>query len=371
VIVTPRRILIVRLSHLGDVVHALPVFHALRNEHPEAEIGWAVQPEFAELLEGLPGLARTFLFERRRGAGAWIRLLSAVREWGPDWAIDAQGNAKSAVATMGSGAGRRSGLHPCDWREPFAARVLTDHADPVATREPHAMERMLALAAHVAPGTTRHRFDPGLSPEEMRAGRTRLAGFVGDSHAPVVLLHLSAPSDVRSWPISSFERLARSLAARGESVLVLSGPREEAGGRALAERSGSIPSLAHWIGQRGLRELAALFAATVERGGRIVACDSGPMHLAAALGLPVVCLSGPQDERRTGPWPLLRIHRALRATDPPLCAPCLARRCDHPEGNICMTRISPEDVLSRGFDGTPASRSAPDRSSWSLSEIHR
>lgn len=385
--VSPRRILLVRFSHLGDVVHALPVFHALRAAHPRAEIAWAVQPEFAGLLDGLPGLARTFLFERRRGARAWLRLLSEIREWGPDWAVDAQGNAKSALATIGSGAGRRSGMHPRDWREPFAARVLTDHADAVAGPAAHAMERMLALAGHVAPDSSPPRTDPVLSREELRAGRARLADLAGDSALPATLLHLSSPEDVRSWPIASFESLARALAARGERAIVLSGPQEESEGRTLAERTAGIPHLTHWIGQRGLRELAALFAAVAERGGRIVSCDSGPMHLAAAVGLPVVCLSGPQDERRTGPWPVRDPeaasscpHRTLRAPNPPPCAPCLARRCDHPEGPVCMSRISPAEALLTALEigdsahlassaEPPASRPAPDRSSWSLSEI--
>ncbi|MFN0007481.1 MAG: glycosyltransferase family 9 protein [Planctomycetota bacterium] len=376
-----------RLSHLGDVVHALPVYHALRAAHPRAEIAWAVQPEFAGLLDGLPGLARTFLFERRRGARAWLRLLTELREWGPDWAVDAQGNAKSALATIGSGAGRRSGMHPRDWREPFAARVLTDHAMAVAGGAAHAMDRMFALAAHVAPDAGPPRRDPLLSREEMGAGRARLAKFVGQPALPATLLHLSSPEDVRSWPIASFESCARALAARGESVLVISGPQEEAEGRALAERTAGVENLGHWTGQRGLRELAALFAAAAERGGRIVACDSGPMHLAAAVGLPVVCLSGPQDEHRTGPWPVRdhegaapSPHRTLRASNPPPCAPCLARRCNHPEGRVCMTRITPAEVLLAGLDHgrwtphasspqPPASRPAPDRSSLSLSEI--
>jgi len=371
VIASPRRILIVRLSHLGDVVHALPVYHALRSAHPQSEIAWAVQPEFAGILDGLPGLARTFGFERRRGARAWLRLLSEIRAWNPDWAVDAQGNAKSAFATLASGAARRSGMHPRDWREPFAARVLTDHADAVAEAPAHAMDRMFALAAHVAPDARERRLDPWLSPEERDKGRARLAALGVGAEGPVTILILSSPDDVRSWPIASYESLARVLVSRGEPAILLSGPQEEAEGRALKERTAGLPRLVHWIGQRGLRELAGVFAAAAERGGRAVACDSGPMHLAAAVGLPVVCLAGPQDERRTGPWPRSGLHRVVRASDPPRCAPCLARRCDHPEGNVCMSRIPVEAVLSAGPAGSPASRPAPDRSSWSLSEIER
>jgi len=363
-----RRILLIRLSHLGDVVHALPVFHALRAAHPSAEIAWAVQPEFAGLLEGLPGLARIFRFERRKGVAAWIPFLSGIRGWDPDWAVDAQGNAKSAMATIGSGAKRRTGLHPQDWREPFAARVLTEHAAPTRGEVPHAMDRMLSLARFVAPDRELLRADPALSESELEAGRARLASLLGDRDGPVVILHLSAPPDVRAWPVGHFETLARALDEGGDRVLVLSGPQEEEEGRALARQMSGVPRVRHAVGQRGLRELAALFAAARDRGGRILCCDTGPMHLAAALALPVVCLAGPQDARRTGPWPLPggpdALHAVLRAPDPPACAPCLARRCTHPEGAVCMSRIRPEAALRTLLQEAGASRRGREPSSY-------
>ena len=215
-------------------MHALPVFHALRDTQPDAEIAWAVQPEFAGLLAGLPGLGRIFRFERRGGTRAWISLLSGIRAWAPDWAVDAQGNAKSALVTIGSGARRRSGLHPRDWRERFAACVLTDHAPALEGPLVHAMQRMHALARHVASGSRSgnpERRDPGLSQAELDSGHARLDGLVGSQSAPIAILHLSSPRDVRSWPIRSFESLARSLAGRGCQVLVLSGPEESVEGR--------------------------------------------------------------------------------------------------------------------------------------------
>ena len=107
--------------------------------------------------------------------------------------------------------------------------------------------------------------------------------------------------------------------------------------------------VAHIIGQEGLRELAALFRAARDRSGFLVCCDSGPMHLAEAVGLPVVCLAGPQDARRTGPWPLPgqdSLHVVVRATPEPSCAPCLSRSCAHREGPVCMDRIEPEAVVA-------------------------
>jgi ADP-heptose:LPS heptosyltransferase len=107
----------------------------------------------------------------------------------------------------------------------------------------------------------------------------------------------------------------------------------------------------------GLAALDAFFAAAARKGALFVGCDSGPMHLAWAAGMRVVLLAGPQDERRTGPWPVPRSgsplassaeraheHAIVRAGMQPSCAPCLSRRCTHPEGNVCMTRIDPSRV---------------------------
>jgi len=100
---------------------------------------------------------------------------------------------------------------------------------------------------------------------------------------------------------------------------------------------------------------SAVFRAAADRGLELVACDSGPMHLAAAHGLPVILLEGPQDAARTGPWPLHGAradtderahHRTVRARERPHCAPCLARRCRHPEGAVCLLHIQPADVLA-------------------------
>ena len=99
----------------------------------------------------------------------------------------------------------------------------------------------------------------------------------------------------------------------------------------------------------------------------MVCCDSGPMHLAASVGLGVLCLAGPQDERRTGPWPLPARgggHAVLRAGDPPPCAPCRSRRCDHPEGAVCMSRIEPAAAVRALLPGADTSRRGRDSSSW-------
>ncbi len=361
-------------------MHALPVFHALRAAHPGAEIGWAVQPEFASLVEKLRGLARVFRFERRGGARAWPSLWREIAAWSPDWAVDAQGNVKSAMVTLGSRAPRRSGLDRTDWAEPFAATSSTDAAPPA--RGSHAMDKMLALARHVAPGVDERllaRTDLDLDASEIARGAELCERFGLENGATI--LHLATPGDVRAWPAEECAELARLLAREPgggpRRVLMISGPAEAALGREIGARLAHETRIVHWPGQRGLRELAALFTTAGRRGATFVGSDSGPMHLAWACGLRVVLLAGPQDEQRTGPWPvpeevpirdsvlvrdglLVRDgapvrdrrkgpgadHLVLRARPSPYCAPCLERACSHPEGPVCMRRIAPRDVAA-------------------------
>jgi ADP-heptose:LPS heptosyltransferase len=339
--------LVVRLSHLGDVVHALGVFHALHAAYPSAEIGWAVQTEFAGLLRGLPGLARVFLFERRGGLAAWTRLGRELARFRPDWTVDAQGNTKSAAAAWLSRAARRVAPHRADWQEPWAAFSAKEHAPVLVPPARHALQRMENLARQLVPGVAFPlRSDAGLSTAEEERGERALEQHLPRVADAAVLVHLSSPEDVRGWPAERWSELVRALRRRGRGVLVLSGPGEDALGRLLARELAGDEGVAHWTGQRGLRELAALFAAAARRGLALVSCDSGPMHLAAAHGLRVIALEGPQDGARTGPWPLARGHRIVRSPRTPECAPCLKRRCHHPEGPVCMRGIRAEDVLA-------------------------
>jgi len=128
-------------------------------------------------------------------------------------------------------------------------------------------------------------------------------------------------------------------------VLVLSGPSEAGLGEELRRALATHAGAAHVVGQRGLRELAALFAAAAEREARLIACDSGPLHLACSVGLPTLLLAGPQDPARTGPYPAAA-HRVLMSLDELACRPCLQRRCAHPRGPVCMTELVPQQVAA-------------------------
>ena len=361
---TPERICIQRLSHLGDVVHALPVFHALRRKYPAARIAWVVQPEFAGLLQGIAGLAEVIPFERRGGLWAWWRLRRKLRAFRADLAVDCQANWKSGLATRLSGAKRRVGLHASNWREHRASWCCNELAPEVPrTNEvtPHAVSRMLHLASYVGElpananegGRLPHdpHFDLLLTREEFELGNSELRSRL-PGRAPVIL-HLGTGRDPRSWPTSNFAELARLLAKRNRGVLILSGPAEATSGAQVQAELADVSGISHWVGQRGLRQLAAFLQAAARSDADFVSADSGPMHLAWASGLPVTLLAGPQSETATGPWPLTSArdspHLALGASSSSLpCRPCFKRVCfedSEAEFAPCMQEITPLQVL--------------------------
>lgn len=292
----PDRVLVVRMSHLGDIVQTLPLLHALRAAWPAAEFAWAIQPEFAALVE--PLVERTIHFDRRGGLRAWPRLRRALRDFAADLAVDAQGNWKSALAARLSGAPRRVTLPRCARQEQLAARLLGLDEIPVdLDTARHLVPLCDALGARLT-GAAAARVDPGLSEEE-RADASRAWSRLS-SGSGAVILHPGAPGDPRSWPAARYRRLAELLIERGDRVVVLTGPAEaDVGARLEAE----VPGAAHHVGQRGLREFAALLDAARSRGAVLVGGDSGPAHVAASVGLPVHLIAGPEDPSRTGPWP--------------------------------------------------------------------
>jgi ADP-heptose:LPS heptosyltransferase len=365
----PQRILIVRLSHLGDVVQTLPLFHALRARYPAARIAWAVEPAARGLLDGLPGLDRTIVFERRGGVRAWFALRRELAAFAPDLAVDAQANWKSAAVAWLSGATTRLGPARADWRE-RSAHVLTNaSAAPLGADELHAQERVLALAEHLC-GPFELRRDPGLSADERTDGRDQLRRLV-PRDGPVCVVQVGAAGDVRTPPDALLVDSAAELLVRGVHVLVTAGPsdapRAAEVARALERRApadGRTLTALH-TEPEGLRRFAAWLAAASERGATLVCADSGPLHLAAAVGLRCVCLSGPFDPRRTGPWPIRGVSRSARAERAasagprhgavvarprPICMPCSRRRCPLPGGRICLERLASADVVAAVLD---------------------
>ncbi len=335
---SPSKILIVRFSHLGDVVSALPLYYGLRSAFPAARIAWATQTEYAPLIEPLPGLERVICLDRRAGLSGIKRLWRELRAFSPELTVDPQANFKSALAALFSGASRRVGPHSSDWRETAARHLVTERA--AQAHGPHNLDRVAALTHHLTQ-VSALRHDPNLSQKELLTARAALELHI-PGEDPFLLVHLSRPDDPRSWPEERYRELALIANERELPTLFLSGPNEAELGRRLAANTGGV---SHWVDQRGLRELAALFTVAAKRGAHLIACDSGPMHLAAACELGVTLLSGPQDERATGAEAWGEIHTTLRSSLQPACAPCKLRTCHHSRGPVCMKDITAQRAL--------------------------
>ena len=308
-----RRIAIVKLSSLGDVVHALPVAETLRAAFPRARIAWVVERREAALLRGHPALDEVVAVDTRgwrraRSLGAVLGVTGALTELGRhlrgegfDVALDLQGLLKSGLVSLATRAPLRIGFAAGACREPLAALFSNRRVTP--PRDRHVVEQYLALLTPLGTGAPRLEFRlPVDGAAEARIDEWFAA--VGlKPRRRVAVLNPGAGRRDKRWPSERFAALARRLGEEaGASTLVVWGPGEEETARAVVEGAPGRATLAPATDLLGL--LAVLRRASV-----VVAGDTGPLHLAAALGTPCVGLYGPTRAARNGPYG--PGHRAL------------------------------------------------------------
>ncbi len=334
----PRRIAVVRLSAIGDVVHGLPLAGSLRRLYPRAKITWIVQPGPAPLLVNHPFVDDTLIYPRHGGPLRILRFLWSVRFRHFDLAVDLQGNLKSGLVLANTLAPRRVGLAREEYREKLGALAAKEHAE--LSRGPHSVDRTLALCRKLGDLNATADYGLSLTEEELDPARADLAEIPD----PAIALSVGSQADVREWTDEGYVAAAGLLAAEGVGVIMLSGPDHAGRCERIAARA-DVPARA---GTTDLRGLLAHLAVLAERGGALIACDSAPVHLAVAVKLPVVTLSGPQDPRRTGPYGFA--DRAVTAWGNLRCAPCLKRTCALKESpRACMKRIEPAEVARRAL----------------------
>jgi lipopolysaccharide heptosyltransferase I len=289
---------IVKLSSLGDIVHALPVAAALRQTLPHGHLTWVVEHHEAALLQGNPAIddvaiADTRGWRRLSGAGANpVRavktLLRQFRHRGFDVAVDLQGNLKSGVVTAATGAALRIGFTARRCREPLNALFTNRRVEPPPAAR-HVVDQHLALLGPL--GVAPHSATFWLPRDP--AAEAAMARAL-ESPRRLVVLHPGSGQAAKRWASARFAELARRLRADiGAAVLILWGPAERESAEAIARASG-----ARLAPPTDLPALLAL----LRRTRVMVAADTGPLHLAAALGVACVGLYGPTDPSRTGPY---------------------------------------------------------------------
>jgi heptosyltransferase-1 len=303
-----KRILIVRLSSMGDVIHALPAAAMLRDAFPQATLGWLIEERWAELLCALSTpragarspqrplvnvIHAVSLKSWRRSIFSnhtWERSaagLSDLRAQYYDVAVDLQGAVRSAILARWSGAPIIYGAtHPREniasmW---YSRRVVSEH--------PHVIEQYADIA-QAAIGRSLPIPDAILpcDPIAEEAVEKRLRAL--NIHASAIL-NPGAGWGAKQWPAERYGELAQALARQGLQPIINFGPREEALAKLVeAASAGTAQALSFSIG-----ELIAL----MRRARLFIGGDTGPMHLAAALHVPVVALFGPTDPARNGPY---------------------------------------------------------------------
>lgn len=269
------RILVVRIGSMGDVIHALPAVATLKHSFPDSTLTWIVHPRWAPLLEGNPFIDHLIRFDRRR-PGSVAEAWRALRRNHFDLAVDFQGLIQSALIASLAHCDRIVGFHQTQVRERLAALFYSNR---VRARAKHVVDRNLELAAATGASTMLVKFP---LPEGVPEGDLPEGRFV--------LCCPQAGWGAKQWPLEYYRVLARRLRTELDVPLVLNGPQGSEG------LLGSVPeALVHVSGLQGL-----IYA--TRRAAAVLGCDSGPMHLAAALSRPGVAIYGPTDPARNGPY---------------------------------------------------------------------
>ncbi len=347
------KILILKPSSLGDVIQALPVLRLLKRHLPASEIFWWIDANLAPLLEGDPDLAGIVRFERDRWAAPqnWAEMLRSVR-WlraqNFDWVIDLQSLARSSAFAWLANGGFLIGLD--DSRE--GARGFYDVAVRRASFHTHAVDWYLSVLPHLGVPVDNH-FQwlperPQIAADLKRKWQIQSPVGVQASVCPDktprrelqprwIALQPGARWHNKRWPVEFFAELVRLMAQKfPDARFAILGSAED---RPLGETISRIERerCLNLCGQISLLEMVEWLRLC----DLMITNDTGPMHVAAAIGTPLVALFGPTEPRRTGPY--RRLESVLRIDLP--CSPCFKSRCHYKNQNECLNAISPAAVL--------------------------
>jgi len=284
-----QRFLLIRLGSMGDVIHALPAAAALHDTFPDAGIDWVIDPKWSRLLEGNPTITNVIALDRK-SAGKIFAGLAKMRAAKYTCAIDFQALYKSAVIAFASGAPRRIGFQSSYAREGMAALFYTERLNP---RGAHKVEHNLTLAERAGAKPSKPRFPLTVHPQDEKVTATELTR---NNLEDFFVLNPGGGWRSKCWPGARYGELHRKLFERyGWRGVVSFGPSEEALAQEVISAAGSPSPIAIPL---GIGPLMAL----MRRAKFVVSADTGPLHLASALGAPVIGLFGPTDPSRNGPF---------------------------------------------------------------------
>jgi heptosyltransferase-3 len=331
----PHRVLCIKLKHIGDVLLMTAAIRAVRRAWPSSRVAALVPRGTEGVLEGNPDLDAIFSLDRGGGIPGDLRIIQTMRRYAPDVVLEMGGGDREAVLGWLSGARLRVGVAPRgsgQWR-----RLLLTRTVPWGGRR-HTVEMNLDMAGALGIDTRDCRPVLVVQPETRTRMVTRLESLGAAAGRPLVVVHPVSRWLFKAWPEAGCaETIAAMVRRRMAIVAVTSGPEEreaETAHRIVARAAVPVINL---VGQTTLTELAAV----LERAALFVGVDSAPMHMAAALGVPVVALFGPSGEHHWGPWGEGHVVVAGQY----LCRPCGRDGCLGSKRSYCLEAISAETVL--------------------------
>jgi len=332
-----RRILIIKPSSMGDVVHALPTLSALRKAFPSASITWLVKQQWAGLLEQAEELDRVWPVEP--SLSGWLSQVPRLRAANFDLVVDLQGLFRSGAIAWLTGCPVRIGFANAREGSPF---FYTQKVS-VPTEDLHAVDRYLLVAAALVADVGTSRREGNHANFRLRVGpadREEVAGLLGRSgvraSTPWIAMNVSARWPTKRWPPEFFAAAADRIQEEKLGIVVLiGGPDERAASQAVKGLMRTVP-----VDLTG-ETTPGLLPALLESASVLLTNDSGPMHVAAAVGTPVVAIFGPTSPARTGPYG--KGHRVVSTKIP--CSPCFSRVCRNAVHLECLTAITPDQVL--------------------------
>ena len=338
--ISPRRILVIKLSSLGDIVHTLPAVSSLRERFPSAHISWLVKTQWNSILEGNLDINEVVSWDK--AWGTLPNLVQRLRAKQYDLVIDFQGLFRSGILARLSGASIRLGFaqarEGATWLYTHRVNLPGDKRSSWRLLAIHAVDRNMALAAYLGADISRPIFHlPALA-----ADRDSISSLLfhkeGQDGAKFLALAPWSRSELKSWPLQRFVQLAEKLMhMRTIRVVLLGGPDDS---RA-AEQFHFLESqgLINLVGKLSLRQVPEL----LRHIELLVGNDSSLIHLAAGVGTKVVALFGPTEPQATGPYPVSQ-HAVCRTALP--CSPCGQRTCRNQNYLECLNSISVASLLT-------------------------
>lgn len=337
----PESILIVKLSAIGDVVHSLPLLEVLRANFPHAKIDWLVEEDASQVIERHPAIDRLIVSHRKSWQRRLLKgghfnsvlleiavFLKQLRSRRYDLVIDVQGLFKSGILTCISRGKRKIGMSGA--RE--GAWFFVNERSIRVNYNEHAIDRYLRIAEYLGCDLTPWKGDiPVLESDKLLIDRVLDTNSPG--RRPLVAINPVAKWKTKLWEQERFAILADRLMDDLSCDIVFTGSKEDRA--VIGDISGRMSKRPlNLAGQTGLKDLTYLYT----RCNALVTTDTGPMHIAAAMGCPVIALFGPTSPQRTGPYG--EGHKVIRADVD--CSPCFKKTCDH---MTCMKEIKVDGVF--------------------------